>query len=233
MPPALVEASQLLALARTQIGKSYRFGVLTPKDAVDPPAFDCAEFGAWLVYRTSHQLFGCADNTAPPAEANAYTGYWDRDSVSCRVSVDIAMRTVGAFLLRAPEENIGGHLALSDGNYRTVEAHSTAKGVCSLSARDRRWTCGILVPGYHYAAPRASTRTTVGPPVSSRRLLRLTRPHIQGEDVRWVQRTVRVEVDGDFGPQTAHAVVAWQAAHGLTPDGEVGPATWAAIEATG
>jgi len=40
-----------------------------------------------------------------------------------------------------------------------------------------------------------------------------------------------IDADGDFGPETQWAVVAFQKAHGLTPDGIVGPLTRAAIDA--
>jgi hypothetical protein len=40
---------------------------------------------------------------------------------------------------------------------------------------------------------------------------------------------VSVVSDGHFGPKTRAAVIAFQASHGLTPDGIVGPATWRAL----
>lgn len=48
-------------------------------------------------------------------------------------------------------------------------------------------------------------------------------------DVVTVQQTVGVRADGDYGPVTERAVIAWQRAHGLTPDGIVGPRTWATM----
>jgi peptidoglycan hydrolase-like protein with peptidoglycan-binding domain len=56
--------------------------------------------------------------------------------------------------------------------------------------------------------------------------------HVQrhvGTSVSDLQRLLGVPVDGDFGPQTERAVKAFQRKHGLTPDGVVGPATWAAL----
>ncbi len=53
--------------------------------------------------------------------------------------------------------------------------------------------------------------------------------------VRVVQRDLDAggyppgRVDGLYGPRTRHAVVVFQAAHGLQVDGVVGPRTWAAL----
>ena len=56
----------------------------------------------------------------------------------------------------------------------------------------------------------------------------------EGDNVRRLQKALglngqAVKVDGEFGPATERAVVAFQKARGLKPDGIVGPLTWAAL----
>lgn len=63
--------------------------------------------------------------------------------------------------------------------------------------------------------------------------LPVTRPLLRqgavGDHVRELQRALGVTVDGQFGPATRAAVVAFQRRHSLLPDGIVGQMTWAAL----
>lgn len=53
------------------------------------------------------------------------------------------------------------------------------------------------------------------------------------QDVRQLQTLLGITADGDFGPQTKAAVIAFQKANGLTPDGIVGPKTASALAKLG
>ena len=55
-------------------------------------------------------------------------------------------------------------------------------------------------------------------------------PRVRTLQQRLVALGYRVEVDGDFGPQTMAAVVLFQKEAGLTEDGIVGALTRAALE---
>jgi GH24 family phage-related lysozyme (muramidase)/peptidoglycan hydrolase-like protein with peptidoglycan-binding domain len=66
---------------------------------------------------------------------------------------------------------------------------------------------------------------------SGRRVLYLTSPNFQGEDVLMAQKALLrkgagVVVDGLFGPATETAVKRFQQTNGLLADGVVGPQTW-------
>ena len=56
----------------------------------------------------------------------------------------------------------------------------------------------------------------------------------QGDLVVWAQEHMvsagyPIKISGDYGTHTTADVEAFQTAHGLTPDGVIGPATWAAL----
>lgn len=50
-----------------------------------------------------------------------------------------------------------------------------------------------------------------------------------GEEVKRLQAALKIVMDGDFGPATKAAVIAFQKKHGLYPDGVVGRNSWAAL----
>jgi putative peptidoglycan binding protein len=59
-------------------------------------------------------------------------------------------------------------------------------------------------------------------------------PNSSGDLVVWVQEHLvsagyPIQVSGDYGYHTLLDVQAFQTSHGLTPDGIIGPATWAAL----
>ena len=51
----------------------------------------------------------------------------------------------------------------------------------------------------------------------------------KGPDVIYLQQKVGTAADGDFGPNTHRAVIAFQTSKGLVAEGIVGPYTWKAI----
>jgi len=54
-------------------------------------------------------------------------------------------------------------------------------------------------------------------------------PSFSGSAVERLQHALKLPVDGEFGPSTEEAVMRLQSRHGLTPDGVVGPETWALL----
>jgi hypothetical protein len=76
------------------------------------------------------------------------------------------------------------------------------------------------------AEPPAAGGGTAGRPT-----LRRGAGKEQADLVRQVQKKLKLDDDGDFGPKTEAAVREFQRVHGLVPDGIVGPKTWLALDA--
>jgi len=207
-------------------------GALAPKDNPDwCGPWDCAEFASWCVYQVTGQLFGCRPRDGDPDRVDAYTGYWaeDAERIGTVISVGQTAATAGAFLLRLPGSAIG-HVAISSGDGRTVEAHSRVKGVIEGAVDGRRWDIGVLVPDIDVRMPEVPA--AVAPPGL---VLRVTVPRMTGRLVREVQQALAATgfshgpIDGVYGGQTAAAVRALQLRKGLAVDGEVGRLTAKAL----
>jgi len=52
----------------------------------------------------------------------------------------------------------------------------------------------------------------------------------RGDDVKWVQFQLGIDIDGVCGPNTDKAIRDFQKTRGLTVDGKVGPATRQALK---
>jgi len=114
-----------------------------------------------------------------------------------------------------------------------VEEGSTQTGVIRHTLSNRRWDMGILIPGISYAEPAA--RLDLAPPGV---IYRLTSPFMQAEKIGEIQEKLQFRGfdpesrDGVYGPRTFAAVLAFQKAQGLVPDGEVGSETARALKIT-
>jgi N-acetylmuramoyl-L-alanine amidase len=225
----MATAQSLLRLARAHIGEQYALGAMVPKGNPEwRGPWDCAEFASWCVFQLTGTLFGCKPKTRGPDVADAYTGWWMEDARArgATVAIGQAVATPGAFLLRAPEGNAIGHVVISAGNGKTVEAHSSKRGVIEGTVDGRRWHTGVLVPGIDVTVKK-NPMTPKRPAL----VLRVRTPLMRGELVKDVQRRLRKlgfhsgPIDGVYGPQTAAAVQAFQMSKRALVDGEVGRTT--------
>lgn len=223
----------LLQHARKHIGEPY-VNVQVPKD--DPNwhgPWDCAEFVSWLVFQEAAILYGCEDDKAPPAKADAYTGAWkaDLERLGKRVSVEEAAATAGGIVLRYPPgPGKMGHIAVCDGNGGTVEAKGRRYGVVADTVQGRGWDTGILIPGISYGS---AVPIKVSPPAI---IYQVGAPNMDKAIVTQIQEALLTKgfdpglIDGDFGPNTQAAVLRFQEAEGLVVDGAVAAETAAALD---
>lgn len=215
--------------ALTMKGRPYVEGTLVPKnDANWNGAWDCAELVSWAVYQVAGILYGCTNDHASPAWADAYSGSWKTDAINLGtiITKEQAAKIPGAAVLRAPAKDLGGHIVISNGRGGTIEAKGKAWGVIEDTLNGRRWDFGILVPGITYAT---SPDVIIANPASP--VYRYTDPMMVNIKIGEIQTALTKAgfatkgIDNVFGPNTLNAVLAFQRANGLVADGEVGKLT--------
>ena len=209
-----IKVRDLVRLALAQVDDKYVFGVEVSRTDPDPESFDCSEIIEWCFER-----FGVANfpDGSPNQRAHAH-----------QISIEEAVKTRGALLGRAPGTlgaGTPGHVAISLGNGRTIEARGSAFGVGVFPAdpRSRLWTDGGLFPEIDYTGARNRkpllVRGEVGPWVE--KLQTLLQKH--GVDIG------SAGIDGEFGDDTEKALRKFQKEERLEVNGQCNRATWKAL----
>ncbi|MBS1500998.1 MAG: peptidoglycan-binding protein [Bacteroidetes bacterium] len=224
----------VVLLGDKHVGEPYLLGAHVPKDDANYKGpWDCTEFVSWLYYQTFGILYGCDNNQGNPHTYETYSGHWARDAkvLGHIVTVEQAKATPGAAILRFAGSGEVGHIAVSDGNGGTVEAHGKIDGITNSVVDGRRWDMGILVPGVTY---KPNPIMPFRPP--SITIYRLMYPYMVSPDVGRIQAALKKrgfeteDMNNIFGENTLRAVKLFQDSVGLNPDGEVSALTAAALD---
>jgi cell wall-associated NlpC family hydrolase len=126
------QVNDFVGFALAQSGDQYIFGVEDNLDNPDPNAFDCSELTEWCAHQAGVYL--------PDGSINQLAYCQKKGTM---ISLTKAINTRGALLFHP------GHVAISLGDGRTIEAMGRAYGVRQGSATGR-FTSGALVPGLNY-----------------------------------------------------------------------------------
>lgn len=140
------QIASFVSLALQQTGKRYVFGAEAAASNPDPRAFDCSELVEWAAARTG--IPKVPDGSAAQLAHCRAKG--------TLITVGQGIGTKGALLF------MPGHVAISLGNGKTIEAMNPSNGVRQGNATGRAWTAAGTIPGakgYSVApAPRVSGR---------------------------------------------------------------------------
>ena len=126
------QVASFVALALQQAGKKYVYGAYASPSNPNPSAFDCSELVQWCCERVG--IKGCPRTSTQQRQ-------WCQNSGTA-ISVQAAINTKGALLFA------NGHVAISLGNGKTIEAMDAALGVRQGNATGNRgWIAGGKIPG--------------------------------------------------------------------------------------
>lgn len=208
-----VYASAFVSKLLSQRGDTYVFGGEIRPGTVNPNRYDCSEFTEWSAHMVGGYL---------PDGSSAQLDYCRKKGTI--ISVSTAMKTSGALLFRP------GHVAVSLGNGKTIEARGKAYGVGVFSADNRGWTAAAKVPGMTYGAPPKPPATTA-PRWPGRFITQPPVFEMNAAETKFQERLRALglyggPIDSLYGPSTESATRVLQQRRGLVEDGIVGDKTW-------
>lgn len=126
------QVASFVALALQQAGKKYVYGAYASPSNPNPTAFDCSELVQWCCERTG--INNCPRTSTQQRQ-------WCQNSGTA-IPIQTAINTKGALLFA------NGHVAISLGNGKTIEAMDAALGVRQGNATGNRgWIAGGKIPG--------------------------------------------------------------------------------------
>jgi cell wall-associated NlpC family hydrolase len=125
------QIGRFVALCLQQAGKSYVYGATPSASEPNPRAFDCSSLVQWAAIRCG----------IPDPTRTTYTQEAKIRGAGRIISVQQAINTKGALLFQP------GHVAISLGNGKTIEAMNSSQGVRQGNAAGRGFTAGGLLVG--------------------------------------------------------------------------------------
>ena len=212
----MTNAEMMIAYARAQVGKPYVFG------ASGPDVFDCsgltmkaARLMGLIWYHGASTQYHRGSATGDSARY----GYWAETGPIATLPPD---KTAFLFHADANKADVMAHTGMYDGvTHHVIQAGGYgAKGVHEAALAKQHWTYWAIVKDADAEAGDSGT-LSIGS---------------KGASVIELQTVLNaagaaLEVDGNFGPLTQAALIAYQQAHGLTADGVCNSATWGTLNA--
>jgi hypothetical protein len=229
----------VVAWALTQAGDPYVLGAEASPNDPNPPRFDCSELVEWACARAGVKFVD-----------GAYNQFSACKRAGKLISVGEALFTPGALLFVAKCGACGGgggnHVAISQGNGKTIEARGRAYGVGEFPATRRSWTHAGLIPGLNYGN-RSTVNMAVFSNEAAANFLRAVNLQIRfcanvtlkkgvsaPDCVNVLQIRLRalgypVSVNGKFDTATQASVQKFQKRNRLKSNGQVDRSTWKAL----
>lgn len=145
----MIHADLIVATALSQSGSRYVWGAEASASDADPGSLDCSELVQWACQHTVFLVYGTLNPPDPNDALIAHMVDGSSNQIAwCEqhgtvISVGEAINTRGALLWHP------GHIAMSLGDGRTIEAKGRAWGVGVFGAAGR-FTKGARIPGANY-----------------------------------------------------------------------------------